>query len=114
MVEWTVFGLGTLLTVAVAVFLLIEAFQNPSEVQLETFTGSPVPAGVAMHVPAGVRNTGGVAAVDVELEVCAGAGACRTLRFPEVPSAGTREGIAVFARGAGPFTARIASYRPEG
>lgn len=110
-VEWLVFGMGTVLTFAVAVFLVADAFDGASEIHLQATLGNTSHHAGVLEVPVRVLNSGGSAAVDVQLEVCAGSGECRALSFPEVPSESERESVAVFAPGSGPFTARIVSYR---
>lgn len=110
-VEWLVFGLGTALTFAAAGFLIVDAFDGASEIRVEATVGDATPNAGGLEIPVHVLNTGGAAAVDVQVEVCGGEGECRTLLFPEVPSESEREGMAVFPSDAGPFAVRVVSYR---
>jgi uncharacterized protein (TIGR02588 family) len=110
-VEWLVFGLGTLLTFAVAGFLLVDAFDGSSDIVLAATVGESRHTAAATEVSVRVRNTGGAAGIDVQVDVCSAAGECRTLQFPEVPSESERNGVAVFPPEAAAFTAQVVSYR---
>jgi len=107
-VEWLVFGLGTTLTLAIAAFLLVEAFDDPGSIRLRvSLEVRPAEDGVSVHV----HNSGGAAAVDVTVEVCDSDDECRDLLFPDVPSEGDRAAVALFGPDASGFTARVTSYR---
>ena len=110
-VEWVVFTLGTLLTLTVAGFLLVDAFDGPHEIRLSARLTEARRIAEGIEVPVHVHNAGGAAAVDVQVEVCDITGECRDLLFPHVPSEGDREAVAVFPPTAAAFTVRVASYR---
>jgi uncharacterized protein (TIGR02588 family) len=110
-VEWVAFALGTLLTLTVAGFLLVEAFDGPHEIRVSARLTEARRTAEGIEVPVHVHNAGGAAAVDVQVEVCDAAGECLDLLFPQVPSEGDREAVAIFPPTAGAFTVRIVSYR---
>ena len=113
--EWTVFGLSTILVLTVIVVLALDALDwKDGPARLEAKLGSPLRENGTVVVPVGVTNHGDIAAVDVQLEVEGGEGtkpASMTLDF--VPRGATRGGHVVFPGGQNPaeLEVRILGYQ---
>lgn len=76
--EWTVFGLSTVLVLAVIVLLAIAATRTrPGPPRLRVTTGKPAAAAGWITIPVTVRNEGGQVAENVHVRVVIGAGDSR-------------------------------------
>jgi uncharacterized protein (TIGR02588 family) len=100
LLEWTVFGVCTMLVVVTLGLLTFATFQveeGPAEMRAET--GTPVSKNGWIRVPVTVRNNGQRVAANVEVKVCLGQGAEKreagfTIDF--VPRGGSRSGAVSF------------------
>jgi uncharacterized protein (TIGR02588 family) len=101
--EWTVFGLSTVLVLALVGWLLYAAtLEENAEVKLTATTEEPQPMNGWHQVPVVVMNEGGVTAAGVEVVVTAmvdGKEQAGTFTIDFVPKGGTRRGAVSFKGG---------------
>lgn len=116
--EWVVFGISTLLVLALLGFLGYTSWSyTDSPAHIEFHLGEPTKIGKSWQVEVEVQNQGGHAAEGVEVEVEWSAQK-QTARFvlPHLPRQGKRVGYAVFeAKGdsklkVSALKARVAGY----
>lgn len=100
LLEWTVFGISTVLVLVTLTLLAISTFQvedGPAEMRAEA--GTPVSKDGWIRIPVTVKNNGQRVAANVEVKVCLGHGEAKreagfTIDF--VPRGGTRTGAVSF------------------
>lgn len=98
--EWTVFGICSVLVLSTLILLAIATFQvedGPAEMRAET--GKPVSKDGWIRIPVTVKNYGRRVAANVEVKVCLGQGEAKreagfTIDF--VPRGGSRTGAVSF------------------
>jgi uncharacterized protein (TIGR02588 family) len=98
--EWTVFGLSTLLVLVTVGMLAMAAFRTDAgPAQLRVTTGKPMADGGWVTIPVTVRNDGGEVAENVEIRVCVGEGEARReagFTVDYVPREAERKGAVSF------------------
>ena len=113
-IEWTVFALGTAMTVGIAGFLAMEAVRGDGTVNLSLTVArvgnSPAGADVTLRV----ENAGDAAAKDVDAEACDAAGACVPFSFDQVPAGSTVERIVRCESDSGPYEGRVLGWQVGG
>jgi uncharacterized protein (TIGR02588 family) len=96
--EWTIFGLSSLLVLGVLVFLGLEVVHGAkTPPRLEITLGEPVKAGDRMLVPVAVENRGDSTAASVNVEVSRRKSDEKAgFSFSHLPRGGRRQGWVAF------------------
>jgi uncharacterized protein (TIGR02588 family) len=101
--EWTVFGISTVLVIALVGWLIYAStLEEKAEVKLTAMTEEPQAMDGWHQVPVVVMNEGGVTAESVEVEIIAvvdGKEQAGTFTLDFVPKGGTRRGAVSFKGG---------------
>ncbi len=112
--EWTVFALSTLLTIALVGYLVHDAVQNrgtPADVRISL--GDPTLTEFGYSVPVKVTNQGETTAREVEVEVATHSNPPQTatLSFDFLSAEEVREGWVGFnGKPSGPLSSRVMSH----
>ncbi len=107
LLEWTVFGISTVLVLAALAFLTIASVRvDDGPAEMRAVAGSPVSKDGWLRIPVTVRNHGQSVAANVEVRVTLGSGEAKreagfTVDF--VPRGGSRTGAVSFRDVGGPL-----------